>query len=86
MMNDREIFVNLIKNTISEMQDTIDTLYVSCNSCTKNLLLNACAKIWPRLPCWYRACRATNTRLPAQAQTVRCAIRTKPSPCRALKV
>ena len=39
-MNDREIFINLIKNNISEMQDTIDSLYVTCNVCTKNMLLN----------------------------------------------
>lgn len=39
-MNDREILMNLIKNNISEMQDTIDSLYVTCNSCTKNMLLN----------------------------------------------
>ncbi len=43
-MNDREIFMNLIKNNISEMQDTIDSLYVSCNSCTKNMLLNRLRK------------------------------------------
>ena len=39
-VNDREIFMNLIKNNISEMQDTIDSLYITCNSCTKNMLLN----------------------------------------------
>jgi predicted heme/steroid binding protein len=39
-MNDRDIFMNLIKNNISEMQDTIDSLYIACSSCTKNLLLN----------------------------------------------
>ncbi len=39
-MNDREIFMNLIKNSIHDMQDTIDSLYISCNSCTKNMLLN----------------------------------------------
>ncbi len=39
-MNDREIFINLIKNNISDMQDTIDSLYVTCNVCTKNMLLN----------------------------------------------
>lgn len=39
-MNDREIFTNLIKNSINEMQDTIDGLYISCNACTKNMLLN----------------------------------------------
>ena len=43
-MNDREIFMNLIKNNISEMQDTIDSLYVTCNSCTKNMLLNRLRK------------------------------------------
>ena len=43
-MNDREIFMNLIKNNISEMQDTIDSLYISCNSCTKNMLLNRLRK------------------------------------------
>ncbi len=39
-MNDREIFMNLIKNSIHDLQDTIDSLYISCNSCTKNMLLN----------------------------------------------
>ncbi len=39
-MNEREIIINLIKNNISEMQETIDSLYISCNSCTKNMLLN----------------------------------------------
>ncbi len=39
-MNDHEIFINLIKNNISEMLETIDSLYISCNSCTKNMLLN----------------------------------------------
>lgn len=43
-MNDREIFINLIKNNISEMQDIIDSLYVACNSCTKNMLLNRLRK------------------------------------------
>ena len=43
-MNDREIFLDLIKNNISDMQDTIDSLYISCNSCTKNLLLNRLRK------------------------------------------
>jgi len=43
-MNDHEIFMNLIKNNISEMQDTIDSLYVSCNACTKNILLNRLRK------------------------------------------
>jgi predicted heme/steroid binding protein len=43
-MNDREIFMTLIKNSLSEMQDTIDCLYVSCNTCTKNMLLNRLRK------------------------------------------
>lgn len=43
-MNDREIIMNLIKNNISEMQNTIDNLYISCNSCTKNMLLNRLRK------------------------------------------
>jgi membrane-associated progesterone receptor component len=43
-MNDREIFMNLIKNNFSEIQDTIDSLYTACNSCTKNLLLNRLRK------------------------------------------
>jgi predicted heme/steroid binding protein len=43
-MNDREIFTNLIKNNISEMQDTVDSLYISCSSCTKNMLLNRLRK------------------------------------------
>lgn len=36
-MNDREFF---IKSILNEMQNTIDSLYISCNSCTKNILLN----------------------------------------------
>lgn len=43
-MNDHEIFMTLIKSNISEMQDTIDSLYVSCNSCAKNILLNRMRK------------------------------------------
>jgi predicted heme/steroid binding protein len=39
-MNDRDIFMKLIQNTIGEMQDAIDSLYISCSSCTKNMLLN----------------------------------------------
>lgn len=43
-MNDREIFMNLIKNNISEILGTIDSLYIACNSCTKNMLLNRLRK------------------------------------------
>lgn len=43
-VNDREIFMNLIKDNISEMQDTVDSLYITCNSCTKNMLLNRLRK------------------------------------------
>jgi hypothetical protein len=36
--------MNLIKKTIGEMQEIIDGLYVSCSSCTKNMLLNRLRK------------------------------------------
>jgi hypothetical protein len=34
-MNDHDMLINLLKNNISDMQDAIDSLYVTCNSCTK---------------------------------------------------
>ena len=40
-MNDREFFINSI---IKDMHNTIDSLYITCNSCTKNLLLNSLRK------------------------------------------
>jgi predicted heme/steroid binding protein len=40
-MNDREFF---IKSIINEMQHTIDSLYITCNSCAKNMLLNSLRK------------------------------------------
>lgn len=40
-MNDREFFINSI---LKEMQSTIDSLYITCNSCTKNSLLNSLRK------------------------------------------
>lgn len=39
-MNDREIFINMISDSLSEMNDTIDCLYTTSNSCVKNKLLN----------------------------------------------
>jgi hypothetical protein len=43
-MNDREIFLSLMQNSLSDMQDTIDSLYITCNSCTKNMLLSRLRK------------------------------------------
>ena len=43
-MNDSEIFTKLINSSIQEMRDTIDSLYVSCSACTKNMLLNRLRK------------------------------------------
>jgi predicted heme/steroid binding protein len=40
-MNDREFFINSI---FKEMLNTIDSLYITCNSCTKNILLNSLRK------------------------------------------
>lgn len=39
-MNDRDI----IKNIINDMQNTINSLYITGNSCTKNVLLNSLRK------------------------------------------
>jgi len=39
-MNDREIFMKMIKANIDEINNTIDCLYISCDFCTKNMLLN----------------------------------------------
>lgn len=43
-MNDHEIFMNMIKDNIDEINNTIDCLYISCNFCTKNMLLNRLRK------------------------------------------
>lgn len=43
-MNDREIFMNMIKENINEMNNTVDSLYITCNFCTKNMLLNRLRK------------------------------------------
>lgn len=39
-MNDHEIFINIINATLNEMNDTINCLYTTSNSCVKNKLLN----------------------------------------------
>jgi len=39
-MNDRDIFINMTNDNLSEMGDTIDCLYTTSNSCVKNKLLN----------------------------------------------
>ena len=68
-MKDREIFMNLVKDNISEMQDTIDSLYISCNSCTKNMLLNRPPqKTCPTLPCWCKACKIIQLQAPSHVQ------------------
>lgn len=43
-MNDRENFINLINDNINEMNDTIDCLYTTSDSCVKNRLLNRLRK------------------------------------------
>lgn len=43
-MNEREIFMKMIRDSINEMSETIDCLYITCNSCTKNMLLNRLRK------------------------------------------
>lgn len=39
-MNDHNIIINMINSNLSEMNDTIDCLYTTPNSCMKNKLLN----------------------------------------------
>lgn len=43
-MNDREIFISMINDNLNEMSNTIDFLYVTSDSCTKNKLLNSLRK------------------------------------------
>ena len=43
-MDNLEIFKNAIKDNINEMNDTIDLLYITSNSCHKNKLLNRLRK------------------------------------------
>ena len=43
-MKDREIFFHLIKESTNEMNHIIDQLYITSNSCTKNILLNQLRK------------------------------------------
>lgn len=43
-MNDREIFINIINDNLNEMNDTIDCLYLTSNSCMKNKLINRLRK------------------------------------------
>ena len=39
-MNDREIFITMINANLSEMNETINCLYITTNICVKNKLLN----------------------------------------------
>lgn len=39
-MSDRDIFINMINDNLNEMNDSIDCLYTTSNSCVKNKLLN----------------------------------------------
>lgn len=39
-MNDRKILLNMINENLNEMNDTIDRLYTTANSCVKNKMLN----------------------------------------------
>lgn len=39
-----EILINLINDNLNEMNDTIDNLYTTSNSCVKNKLLNSLRK------------------------------------------
>lgn len=39
-MNDREIFITMINANLSEMNETINCLYITTNICVKNTLLN----------------------------------------------
>lgn len=43
-MDKLEIFKNAIKDNINEINDTIDLLYITSNSCHKNKLLNRLRK------------------------------------------
>lgn len=43
-MENYGIFMRMIAQSINEMNDTIDRLYTTCNSCTKNMLLNRLRK------------------------------------------
>lgn len=43
-MDNYGIFMRMIAQSINEMNDTIDRLYTTCNSCTKNMLLNRLRK------------------------------------------
>lgn len=39
-MSDRDIFINMINDNLNEMNESIDCLYTTSNSCVKNKLLN----------------------------------------------
>ena len=39
-MSDRDIFIKMINDNLNEMNDSIDCLYTTPNSCVKNKLLN----------------------------------------------
>lgn len=43
-MENYSIFMKMIRENINEMNDTIDRLYTTYNSCTKNILLNRLRK------------------------------------------
>lgn len=43
-MDNYGIFMKMITLSINEINDTIDRLYTTCNSCTKNMLLNRLRK------------------------------------------
>lgn len=43
-MSDREIFINMIDDNLNEMNESIDCLYTTSNSCVKNKLLNRLRK------------------------------------------
>jgi membrane-associated progesterone receptor component len=43
-MNERELFVKMMKDCINELNETIDSLYITSHSCTKNMLLNRLRK------------------------------------------
>lgn len=43
-MNERELFMKMINDSINEMNDIIDCLYITSNFRTKNMLLNRLRK------------------------------------------
>lgn len=43
-MNENEILTILIKDSFSEINEIVDSLYIACNNCTKNMLLNRLRK------------------------------------------